>query len=46
MSSQREPYDGLERKLVIAFDVGTTFSGASYVFLLPKETPLIQGVTK
>lgn len=26
----RDPYAGTERKLVLAFDVGTTFSGISY----------------
>lgn len=26
----RTPYNGLFRKLVLAFDVGTTFSGVSY----------------
>ena len=27
---QRLPYAGTERKLVLAFDIGTTFSGVSY----------------
>ncbi len=27
---ERKPYDGTERKLVIAMDLGTTFSGVSY----------------
>jgi hypothetical protein len=26
----RKPYSGTNRKLVVAFDVGTTFSGVSY----------------
>jgi len=43
---QRKPYDGYQRKLVIAFDIGTTFSGVSYVFLIPHETPVIHGVTQ
>jgi len=29
-NANRKPYDGTCRKLVIAFDIGTTFSGASY----------------
>ncbi|KAF8625644.1 hypothetical protein AX15_005275 [Amanita polypyramis BW_CC] len=43
---QRKPYNGLQRKLIIAFDVGTTFSGVSYVLLIPGEPPAIQGVTQ
>jgi hypothetical protein len=27
---ERAPYQGPKRKLVLAFDVGTTFSGVSY----------------
>ncbi|KAK2462941.1 hypothetical protein APHAL10511_005139 [Amanita phalloides] len=46
MQSQRRPYQGLQRKLIIAFDVGTTFSGVSYALLIPGEPPLIQGVTQ
>jgi hypothetical protein len=42
----RKPYKGLQKKLVIAFDVGTTFSGVSYAVLVPGEPPLIQGVTQ
>ncbi|KAK2464373.1 hypothetical protein APHAL10511_003519 [Amanita phalloides] len=42
----RKPYDGLERKLIIAFDVGTTFSGVSYALLIPREPPVFQGVTQ
>ncbi|KAK2462940.1 hypothetical protein APHAL10511_005138 [Amanita phalloides] len=40
------PYDGSQRKLIIAFDVGTTFSGVTYAFLIPQEPPVIQGVTQ
>lgn len=40
------PYNGFQRKLIIAFDVGTTFSGVSYAVLIPRELPLIHGVTK
>ena len=39
-----KPYDGFQKKLIIAFDVGATFSGVSYVVLIPRELPLIQGV--
>ncbi|EIW80615.1 hypothetical protein CONPUDRAFT_125441 [Coniophora puteana RWD-64-598 SS2] len=42
----RQPYKGLSRKLVLAFDVGTTFSGVSYCILDPGEVPKIQGVSR
>jgi molecular chaperone DnaK (HSP70) len=42
----RKPYKGLTRKLVIAFDVGTTFSGVSYCLLDPGEVPVIRGVSR
>ncbi|KAH7883407.1 hypothetical protein F5I97DRAFT_1981501 [Phlebopus sp. FC_14] len=42
----RRPYHGLSRKLVLAFDVGTTYSGVSYAILDPGEVPKIQGVTR
>ncbi|KAF8333715.1 hypothetical protein F5887DRAFT_1108607 [Amanita rubescens] len=42
----RNPYHGRQRRLIIAFDVGTTFSGVSYVLLIPGEPPMIQGVTQ
>jgi hypothetical protein len=44
--NSRKPYHGLFRKLVYAFDVGTTFSGASYAILDPGQVPEIQGVTR
>ncbi|EIW80597.1 hypothetical protein CONPUDRAFT_154623 [Coniophora puteana RWD-64-598 SS2] len=40
----RQPYKGLSRKLVLAFDVGTTFSRVSYCTLDPGKVPKIQGV--
>lgn len=40
----RSAYSGFESKLVIAIDVGTTFSGASYTFLIPDEIPTIYNV--
>ena len=41
-----EPYRGLSRKLVLAFDVGTTYSGISYCILDPGEVPKILGVSR
>ena len=42
----RTAYSGTTRKLVIAFDIGTTFSGAAYAFLDPDQVPEIHPVTK
>ena len=42
----RAPYSGTSRKLVLALDIGTTFSGAAYTFLDPGEVPQIHSVTK
>ncbi|KAI0315438.1 hypothetical protein OF83DRAFT_1062097 [Amylostereum chailletii] len=42
----RPPYHGLKRKLVIAFDLGTTFSGVSYAILDPGKVPEIRTVTR
>jgi hypothetical protein len=42
----RKPYGGATRSLVIALDVGTTFSGVSYAVLEPGEVPKIHGVTR
>ncbi|KZP05973.1 hypothetical protein FIBSPDRAFT_903144 [Athelia psychrophila] len=39
-------YQGPERKLAIAFDCGTTYSGISYVILDPGKVPQIRGVTR
>ncbi|KIM36856.1 hypothetical protein M413DRAFT_31259 [Hebeloma cylindrosporum] len=44
--SSRKPYSGPARKLVMAFDVGTTFSGVSYCILDPGAIPEIRGVTR
>jgi hypothetical protein len=41
-----KPYRGAYRKLVLAFDVGTTFSGVGYAILDPGEVPKIHGVTR
>ncbi|KAH7884462.1 hypothetical protein F5I97DRAFT_1937901 [Phlebopus sp. FC_14] len=45
-SEWRKPYTGLTRSLVIALDVGTTFSGVSYTILEPNQVPIIHGVTR
>ncbi|KAF9262594.1 hypothetical protein L218DRAFT_980444 [Marasmius fiardii PR-910] len=42
----RNPFSGPKRKLVLAFDVGTTFSGISYSILEPGVTPDIRTVTR
>ncbi|KAJ7158680.1 hypothetical protein C8R46DRAFT_1165038 [Mycena filopes] len=42
----RKPYSGPVRSLVLAIDVGTTFSGVSYAILEPGEVPKIHGVTR
>ena len=39
-------YEGDTRKLVIAFDVGTTYSGVSYAILDPGQEPRIHGLTR
>lgn len=41
-----KPYSGLKRKLVLGIDVGTTYSGVSYILLDPGEVPNIQNVTR
>uniref|UniRef100_A0A0W0G793 Uncharacterized protein n=1 Tax=Moniliophthora roreri TaxID=221103 RepID=A0A0W0G793_MONRR len=43
--STRPNYEGLFRKMVIAFDVGTTYSGASFAILDPGLPPVIESVT-
>ena len=45
-STTRAPYFGPSRKLVVALDIGTTFSGAAYAFLDPGEIPTIRSVTR
>ncbi|KAK1227388.1 hypothetical protein PQX77_009615 [Marasmius sp. AFHP31] len=46
MTTTRKAYQGLFRKMAIAFDVGTTYSGASYAVLDPGLPPVIEGVSK
>ncbi|KAJ2912881.1 hypothetical protein MD484_g7537, partial [Candolleomyces efflorescens] len=44
--STRVPYTGTRRRLVLAFDVGTTYSGISYSILDPGQVPEIRGVAR
>ncbi|KAL1700708.1 hypothetical protein EV121DRAFT_283186 [Schizophyllum commune] len=44
--SSRKPYEGKSRRLVIAIDVGTTFSGVSYSVLDPGQVPQVCGVNR
>lgn len=46
MASNRPPYHGLKRKLVLAIDLGTTYSGISYAILDPGKAPEIKTVTR
>ncbi|RXW25730.1 hypothetical protein EST38_g170 [Candolleomyces aberdarensis] len=46
MPTKRSPYKGSQRKLVLAFDVGTTYSGVSYSILDPGQVPEIRGITR
>ena len=41
-----KPYGGTTRKLVLAFDVGTTFSGVAYSILDPGEAPTVHPVQR
>ncbi|KAH9924775.1 uncharacterized protein B0H18DRAFT_1119791 [Fomitopsis serialis] len=43
---QPDPYNGSSRKLVIAIDIGTTYSGAAYCVLDPGEIPQVLSVTR
>ena len=43
---QRKLYTGLRPKLVVAIDIGTTFSGVSYALLEPRQLPVIRGVSQ
>lgn len=44
--TSRRPYPDRQRKLILAFDIGTTFSGVSYAFLDPGAVPTVEGVTR
>ncbi|KAI0350808.1 hypothetical protein OH77DRAFT_1412306 [Trametes cingulata] len=41
-----QPYQGPVRKLVVAMDIGTTYSGVAYAILDPGEVPMILGLTR
>ena len=45
MDPARAHYSGPSRKLIVAFDIGTSFSGAAYAFLDPGQVPKIRYVT-
>ena len=46
METARANYTGHSRKLVIALDIGTTFSYAAYAWLDPGEIPRVQYVSR
>ena len=46
LSTCKQLYSGFSRKLVVALDIGTTFSGAAYALLDPGEVPQIRSVTR
>jgi len=45
-ASSRSAYNGNCRKIVLAFDIGTTYSGISYSILDPNQCPSIHAVTR
>lgn len=45
MTTLRSSYTGDSRKLLLAFDIGTTYSGVCYAFLDPGIVPETQPVT-
>ncbi|KAG7091412.1 hypothetical protein E1B28_010449 [Marasmius oreades] len=46
MPLSRIPFQGPSRKLILGFDLGTTFSGVSYSVLEPGLTPEVRAVTR
>ncbi|KIP03242.1 hypothetical protein PHLGIDRAFT_130274 [Phlebiopsis gigantea 11061_1 CR5-6] len=46
MRPQHKAYAGMTRSLVVAIDVGTTYSGISYAVLDPGQVPRIQSVSR
>ncbi|KAG1884075.1 hypothetical protein F4604DRAFT_1734752 [Suillus subluteus] len=46
LSRYEQPYFGLHRKLVLAFDMGITHSSISYCILDPGEVPVIRSVSR
>ncbi|KAK0196210.1 hypothetical protein F5146DRAFT_976114 [Armillaria mellea] len=45
MTTERHPYRGERRKLILSMDLGTTYSGVSYSALEPGVVPIINSVT-
>ncbi|PBK65401.1 hypothetical protein ARMSODRAFT_1022210 [Armillaria solidipes] len=45
MTTERHPYRGESRKLILSMDLGTTYSGVSYSILEPGVVPIINSVT-
>ena len=46
MVADFQPYAGSKRRIVLSFDIGMTFSGVSYCYLDPGESPKICCVTR
>ncbi|KAH6910171.1 hypothetical protein BKA70DRAFT_1399153 [Coprinopsis sp. MPI-PUGE-AT-0042] len=46
LTMPRKAYPGPSRKLLLAFDVGTTFSGISYSIMDPGQIPEVRSVTR
>ena len=46
MVTARARYSGSSQKLIVALDIGTTFSGAAYALLDPGQVPEIRSVTR
>ncbi|RXW25688.1 hypothetical protein EST38_g141 [Candolleomyces aberdarensis] len=46
LAEARKPYEGDTRRLLLAFDIGTTFSGISFSILDPGYVPEIRPVTR
>ncbi|KZV77227.1 hypothetical protein PENSPDRAFT_621609 [Peniophora sp. CONT] len=46
MSANETSYEGLKPKLIVAFEVGTTFSSVAYALLEPGKAPAIKTVNR
>ncbi|KAF6748668.1 hypothetical protein DFP72DRAFT_915757 [Ephemerocybe angulata] len=46
LMENRKPFEGTTRRLLLAFDIGTTYSGISYSILDPGKVPEIRPVTR
>lgn len=42
----RTPFEGSSRRIVLGFDIGTSYSGISYCVLDPGEIPMINSVSR